>query len=170
MIFLALIVILYLAAWGSGYKIAVNLTPSMPRGIYLLMPVKNLSRGSLIAACNPNKEAVALYVKRGYLPESHRCSSGAAPIIKPIAAVPGDTVKLDDSGVSINDQHIDHSQIEDLDSNGHPIPHLLPGIISLANDHFFVMSTHSARSLDSRYFGPIQKMDVIGQVKPLYTE
>lgn len=170
MIFVGLVVLLYLVAWGSGYQIAVNPTTSMPRGLYLLMPVKDFSRGSLIAACIPDKKTATLYVKRGYLPASQRCASGAAPIIKPIAAVPGDTVKLDDSGVSINNHNIDHSKTEDLDSDGRSIPHLLPGIINLANDHFFVMSTHSARSLDSRYFGPIQKMDAIGQVKPIYTE
>lgn len=160
----------YLTTWASGYSVAVNPSVSMPRGLYLLQPVGDLSRGSLVAVCIPKGEAANLYVERGYLPESQRCLSGAAPVIKPIVAGPGDRVTLDDAGVTINGMLVAYSEIDDEDSNGRPMPHVSFGDLKLSNDQFFLLATHAARSLDSRYFGPIRDSDVIAQVSPLVTE
>jgi conjugative transfer signal peptidase TraF len=167
---IGLVGLAYVGTWASGYSVAVNPSVSMPRGLYLLKPVGDLSRGAVVAACIPNRESSRLYVERGYLPESKRCPSGAAPVIKPIVAGPGDRVTLDDDGVTINGMLVAYSEIDDEDSKGRPMPHVSFGDLSLGNDQFFLLATHAARSLDSRYFGPIRDSDVIAQVSPLVTE
>jgi conjugative transfer signal peptidase TraF len=162
--------LLYAGVWSSGYGLAVNPSISMPRGLYLLSPIERVTPGSMVAACISDSAAAKLFVERGYLPASERCSSGAAPIIKPIAAGPGDRVNTDDAGLRINGRAIESSRTADVDTEGRPLPHLKSVEYRLSDNEYFVVSTHTERSLDSRYFGPIHEEDVLAQARPLLTE
>ena len=78
----------------AGYRI--NLTPSMPLGIWKVTTA--IQRGSYVAACMPqDTEAAKLAMQRNYLPAG-RCPGGFAPLLKQIEALPGDTVTLTNDG------------------------------------------------------------------------
>ena len=82
-------------------ELRFNLTPSMPLGIYRLVPVpiSAVARGMAVAVCAPTG-ASALGRSRGYL-SIGRCPSGTEPLLKVIAGVAGDDV----DGVSEGRSH-----------------------------------------------------------------
>ncbi len=69
----------------------INLTPSMPLGIYV-KSYDVIQRGDIVAACLPESYK-SLALNAGYLHRGARCS-GSDPIIKEVIAVPGDHVIL----------------------------------------------------------------------------
>ncbi|MGT2457757.1 conjugative transfer signal peptidase TraF [Cupriavidus basilensis] len=154
---------------GVGVSLAYNTSPSMPRGLYLTVPVKQYARGMLAAICLPKGAAADLYRARHYLPESTRCSSGVAPVLKPVAGVAGDVVGIDHAGVSINGAVVPNSAVLDTDSQGAGIPHLPVGWQTrLAPGQVFALATHAARSLDSRYYGVLPDSQIIARAFPIF--
>lgn len=163
-------VALFLGTWASGCTVAINSTPSMAQGLYLVKRMAVPQRGDVAAVCIPNVEAAKVYRERDYLPTSPRCAVGIAPVMKPIVAVPGDQVRLDASGVWINGQLLPNSRVFDTDSQGLPIQHLPVGWQkTMAADEFFMLANRIERSLDSRYYGPVRRVDLHGAAVPLIT-
>lgn len=162
----------FAAAWLSGYSLALNPSASMPRGLYLLRattPAVAVQRGEVVAACIPNTEAAKVYRERNYMGASTRCTSGLPPVMKPLAGLPGDTVEVTNMGVWVNGQLLPKSRVFDTDSDGLPIAHLPIGWQkTLAPSEFFLLANHIERSLDSRYYGPIQRTNIHGRVRPLF--
>ena len=158
-------------SWVSGVSLALNPTPSMPRGLYLLTPIGVPQRGDVVAACIPAIPAARLYLARGYVPADPRCVSGVAPELKPIVAAPGDTVEVGAAGVSVNGQLLPNSRLVDTDSQGRPIAHLPLGWRrTLPSDEYFLLANRIARSLDSRVYGPLRRDGIFGRIRPILTD
>jgi conjugative transfer signal peptidase TraF len=101
--------------------------------------------------------------------ESHRqCPHGYQPLLKPIVAMTGDVVELTPNVVLVNGRSHSHSATVNQDSQGRPLPHLPWGRYLLAPGEVWVLSTFSANSWDSRYFGPIRVESVIATAAPLW--
>ena len=122
--------------------------------------------GMIVSACLPPQAATSA-LERGYLPEG-TCPSGAAPVGKVIAALPGDTVDVTDSGSFVNGALLPNSAPLLHDSKGRAMPRLR-GRIVLAEGTAWLYSGHSRRSFDSRYYGPVPLSGVRGQLFPLLT-
>lgn len=83
--------------------------------------------------------------------------------IKRLIATPGDTVSIADGHVIVNDEVLDESYIdpttytETYDQS----------TWTLGEDQYFVMgdNRHPGKSLDSRFFGPVEKKSIRGIVK-----
>jgi type IV secretory pathway protease TraF len=70
-----------------------NLSPSLPRGVYLLTPLRRAPRpGDLVLACPP-EPAAALARRRGYL-DPGPCPGGTRPLGKLVLAAAGDRLDL----------------------------------------------------------------------------
>src|SRR3990167_7537765 len=66
----------------------VNLSSSMPIGVYLQLPNDWIDRGDIVAVCLP--EAIASEGKeKGYL-LSGQCPGDTKPVLKEFIALPGD--------------------------------------------------------------------------------
>nr|WDE72621.1 hypothetical protein [Cupriavidus gilardii] len=142
----------------------------MPKGLYLTVPTTHISTGNVVALCIPKGRDADLYKARSYLPESGRCESGIAPVLKPVAATAGDDVRVVAGRVLINGRAIPNGEIASMDSAGRAIPHLRDGWTRvLADGEAFVMATYSARSLDSRYYGHIPTSLIVARAYPLLT-
>lgn len=134
-----------------------NASASAPRGLYRLTASTAFQHGDWVLAWAP--EAVhQMAVERGYLP-------ARVPLIKPVAALPGericaagDTIQLP-AGQSLNR----HSQ----DGQGRLLP-AWQGCRLLVADEVFLANPAVADSFDSRYFGPVSRLDVIGRLVPLW--
>lgn len=156
--------------WASGYAVAVNTTASMPRGVYLVGPLDQVKRAEVVGVCIPNQDQANVYRDRGYLPASSRCGAGLAPVIKPVAAIPGDEVRIDDKGTWVNGQLLANSRLFDTDSQGRPIQHLPLGWKkTMENGEYFMLANHIERSLDSRYYGTVRRADLQSRAYPLVT-
>lgn len=148
--------------------IIVNATPSMARGLWRESD-QPLKRGDVVIACPPATHVLQLGADRGYLGGGD-CPSDYEPLIKPIAAMPGDTVVVRPDGViEVNGTALQNSRSLSRDSAGRPLPGLPAGTYAVASGQVWLISTYSPRSFDSRYLGPVPISSIRGTVKPLWT-
>ncbi len=106
----------------AGFRI--NETPSAPMGLWRVTPVAGpLTRGAYVSFCPPDTPIFRLAKERGYLAKG-ACASGLQPLLKPVAAIAGDRVTLDEKGFWVNGELISNSRAEDHDSVGRPLPAL----------------------------------------------
>ena len=141
----------------------LNLTPSVPRGVYLLRPGVP-SRGDLVAACLPI-EAAALGRQRGYL-GTGACAGASAPVLKFVAAAAGDIVEMG-TDVRVNGAYLQPAPPLE-DRVGRRLYPYATGRHQLSRDQLWLFSP-TTQSWDSRFFGPVPVDNVLGVVRPLCT-
>ncbi|HVT60549.1 MAG TPA: conjugative transfer signal peptidase TraF [Thermoanaerobaculia bacterium] len=152
-----------LALLLSGLRF--NTSASLPRGIYLLRR-RPPSRVGLVLACPP-PWAARLALARHYLPAGS-CPGGTQPLGKLLLALPGDRLALSAAGLSVNGRPIPSSLPLPADTAGRPLPPHPYGRFQLGPTQVWLFSTHP-RSFDSRYFGPVDRADVLGILQPIWT-
>ena len=146
--------VLVTAAGEAGYR--VSFTPSMPVGIWRVVPTADYPRGATVSVCLP--------VDFPFLPRGS-CPLGMQPLLKQLVALPGDVVTVTPAGVSLNDGPLlPHSAPLSQDSDGKPLPSRL-GTWRLTG--YWLYGTDSPRSFDSRYFGEVAAADLRGIVRPV---
>jgi len=134
-----------------------NVTASTPTGLYFLQPVRTPQVGDLVAVMPP--EPIAHFLAEGgYLPQR-------VPLLKHVAALPGDTVCR--TGHLITIDGIVIGEARDRDSRGRGLP-VWSGCRVLDDGEIFLMNRHPD-SLDGRYFGPLPAASIIGRAVPLWT-
>lgn len=144
----------------SGLRI--NHTPSLPIGVWSVSPLKApLQRGQIVSFCPPDRPIFRDAVRTGILGQGN-CRTGWEPMLKPVIAVPGDRVEVRTSGLLVNDKAVPNSARLTF-----AIPMIEPGIYSLRQGEFWVVSTSHPRSFDSRYFGPVPIDGIEGLAKPV---
>ena len=142
----------------------VNLSESVPIGLYAVHPGTAPRRGMLAVACLPEglgREAMA----GGYLGRGD-CPGGAEPVLKPVAAAAGDTVDVTAAGVLVNGVPAVPPALA-RDSRGHAAASVPPGRYPVPQGAVWLLSAHSPRSWDSRYWGPVPESVVRGEAWPL---
>ncbi len=140
-----------------GSQLIWNRTASLPLGIYARLPIGNLRRGDEVALRVP-ASVRQLVRERGYLPE-------AGLLVKPIAAMAGDTVCRRGDLLLINGAPF--GAVRTHDSEGRPLPSF-GGCRVLGEHDVFLASAHP-RSFDSRTFGPVDVRALQSKVTPLWT-
>ncbi len=164
----ALTVLLFLPA---AFGLRVNTTSSMPLGFYRFTAVDggggsiSLQYGDTAIFCLQKSEAVSLAVSRKYL-GSGRCPGGLRPLIKTVAALPGDTITFTDDKIVINGKVIPTSTIQPADSHNRKMTSMLRAG-TIPKGQALMLSAHN-NSFDSRYFGLIPIAD-IQKVQPILT-
>lgn len=161
---LSLAVLLLMAlAWLLGFR--VNVTASMPYGVYRLM-AGHASRGQLASFCLES-DFSDLARERGYL-AAGSCPSGLRPLLKEVAGLPGDVIGFRDGLITLNGQVLAGTGAAIRDSQGRLMPasRLMPGVI--AQGMALMLSQQRAESFDSRYYGLVPLTD-IKPVKPVFT-
>lgn len=133
--------------WIGGIRL--NLSSSMPIGIYRVVTAKEAGHGDLVTV-RLTGLAESLALSRGYLPDA------GVDVLKRVAAAPGESIPL-------------HSfRRFETDKNGLAMP--LPDEIPLKagkNEYFIVGDAE--RSYDSRYFGLISGDQITAVVRPVFT-
>ncbi len=138
-----------------GY--CLNLTPSEPVGIYELVPGA-ITRGALVLLKQPHNPAASILQR--YVP-------GNLPLIKRVAALPSDAVRVEADGVYVNGVRWPESAPLAHDAEGRAL-NPYSGVHRVAAGELWVMSNHP-RGLDSRYFGPVAEASVVSRLRPLAT-
>jgi len=133
-----------------------NATASVPTGLYRVV-VREPYRDSLALIRLPEPFRTFSHV-REYVPAS-------ALVIKPIAALRGDTLCRHGNVVSINRRPV--AVARKLDAADRPLPRW-HGCRQLGVTAVAVIS-RPADSFDSRYFGPLDRGHVVGLVIPVWT-
>ena len=120
-----------------------------------------------MVACLPPEVAV-ISRARGYLGPGD-CPGSTQPVLKRVGALPGDTLELDDLGVTVNGQRVLARPIEVRDSAGRILPHAAFGSHVVAAEEVWLFGSSSARSWESRSVGPVPLASVRAVVRPMLT-
>jgi conjugative transfer signal peptidase TraF len=146
----------------------LNVTPSMPVGLWRMVPDRApLRRGEIVVVCLPDTALAQVGAARGYIP-SGSCPSGLEPLVKPIAATAGDVVAVSAAGVAVNGQAVHDTAQLAQDSAGRPLMAVAAGAYPVAPKEVWLLSGHDPRSFDSRYFGPVPEANVQGLARPIW--
>jgi len=147
-----------------GYR--VNTTLSLPMGIW--REATTAEHSAYVTFCLPDAPFARDIAARGYIPHG-LCPVGLAPLLKPVAAVAGDTVDVMPDGIAVNGRRVLNTAPITVDSLGRPLAAYPTGRYTVAPGQFWVISTQHPRSLDSRYFGPVPVSSVQTAMAPVYT-
>lgn len=136
------------------YGCTWNRSASVPLGIYCA--TAPLERGGFVKGCLPEqlgleaRDAGYLRLARSSL---NRCPGGVVPILKVVAAVGGDLVESDETGLQVNG-----SVVARYAPNS-PLP-VRPIFARVAPGELWLYGTHPS-SWDSRYYSAVRLTDVV---------
>ncbi len=133
----------------------INLSPSVPRGVYISQRGQEITQGSYVIFAVP--AAVKTLVSTWGWPDD-------AQLLKPIAAGPGDRVCQAGQSIFINAVRAARQRM--ADTQGNTLPRFR-GCVRLTEGQFFTLSTFAPHSFDSRYFGVVMRAQIIAVVRPL---
>lgn len=164
---IAIAVIVFSAAlqgvlYGGGMWL--NLTSSMPQGIYRQEPRKTPHPGDHVLSCIPKKAAVEAYT-RGYLGFG-TCPGHTAPVGKELCAQGGDHVVIDEQGIWVNGILLENTLPRPRDGEGRRME--LYAMDRVLEDDELLLASRRPESYDSRYFGTVDGGAVRGVITPIY--
>lgn len=134
-----------------------NATASAPIGLYVIHAAATARIGDMVLARTPASIRV-LAATRRYIPSN-------VPLIKRIAAGPGDTVCARGYSIFINGRQIARRRL--TDGRGRALP-WWTGCRMLGAGERFLLMAESPNSFDSRYFGPIPLSSILGRATLLW--
>jgi conjugative transfer signal peptidase TraF len=142
---------LLVVAVVSTRWVRLNISASLPYGLYRLTAVRApLTRGMLVVL------PVPACVRPWH--------AGWVPLLKPVAAVAGERVCIDDEVLWV--EGVPYGRVY-READGKALPRM-QGCYRLAEGEVFLASVQS-RSLDGRYFGPTPIATLTAQARPLWT-
>jgi len=145
----------------------VNLTGSMPIGIYQQLHHSKLHRGDIVSLCLP--KAIALAGKRNDYIGTGPCPGNAMRLLKQVIAVLGDEVKLSSYFIRVNDHRYFAPQ-QRVNHKGRHIYHWIKNGIYRNTKNVWVYGSHdTVHSWDSRYFGGVSLNAINGSYRKLWT-
>ena len=164
--------IIFLAIAAIHFGVVFNYTHSAPFGLYREVSYRAAmahDSAPYVFFC-PDVRWPGMKGQPNYRDPMRSCSDGFAPLIKPVAAWPGDTVEISAAGVAVNGHLLPHTTAIKRDSSGRRVLPCPPGKYLVQKNQLWVVSTFSPRSFDSRYFGPIPLNSVRSWVRPFLVE
>ena len=149
--------------WRS-FGLRLNTSPSLPVGLYRTTsdPAANL-----VEFC-PAEPFANLAIERGYR-SAGNCPDGAAPLLKPVVAKPGDIVEVSARGIVVNGRSIPNTAPIAADTKGRLLLPWPKGRYVVKPGTVWVASSFHVRSFDSRYFGPVSIYAIRDRVTPVLT-
>ena len=154
--------------WGLVYAVGIriNTTPSLPLGVYQLTN-ELLVKGAYVLFCPPPAAIFTMAKARGYLGAGY-CPGGYGHLMKRLVATKDDKVIINAEGVLINDRRLPLSGAIQHDGLGRSLPHYEASWV-LGDDEVLLMSDSHSGAFDGRYFGPIQRSQIEGVLRPVFT-
>jgi conjugative transfer signal peptidase TraF len=158
-----------LAAVALGLSGArINRTSSIPQGLYWTT-AEPVEAGSYVIFCPPPTDLFMVARRRGYVPNGS-CPGELGFMMKRVAAVGGDSIRVDASGMYVNGKMIPATTPAKFDSAGQPLPRLNIAERTLVDGELLLVGDASSLSFDSRYFGPIGRNQITSTIRPVLVE
>lgn len=152
------------AAVATAAGLRLNMTASAPSGLWRVTPIgpAQIGQGELVSICPPALGIVVAMRERGYLQPGDCPGTRSTPLLKPVVAVAGDTVTVTSgAGLAVNGRALQNSAPEA------GMPAWPPGTYPVQPGEIWVVSSYSAGSFDSRYFGPVAVENLRGRAAPV---
>lgn len=138
-------------------RLVWNDSESAPLGLYSVSPGEPIKAGMTVIARLPRPWRGFADMRR-YLPRT-------VPLVKHVAAGPGQTVCAEANQISIDGQFA--AERLAADPHGRPMP-WWQGCRRLGEGQFFLLMTDSPQSFDGRYFGISEAADIIGPARLIW--
>ncbi|MCW3835040.1 S26 family signal peptidase [Sphingomonas canadensis] len=138
-------------------RLVWNASPSMPVGLYSVSPGVPAATGELVIAWPP-KAVRWVAAERRYLPSN-------VPLVKRVAAMPGDEVCALGARIFINGEPSVARRA--ADRAGRPLP-WWEGCVRLREGQRLLLVVASPDSFDGRYFGVSERADILGKARLLW--
>ena len=154
LIFLIFLITLNLLGIYTRKCFVLNISSSIPIGIYKVDKSTDFKRGDIITFSTKNYSDILNY-------------SGSIKNItfsKYIAGISGDYIRIENNKIYINNK--EKGNIFKVDGLNNNLPQLKEKKYIVKVDEVFVLGTND-KSFDSRYYGCIKKSDVIYKLVPL---
>jgi conjugative transfer signal peptidase TraF len=159
---LCLVILILIALVAAGVRL--NVMPSAASGVYWLTAAPSpLDHGLLVVVQTPESRRLMREL-HGWL------ASWLLPIMKPIAALPGDQVCLLDGTLQIayGSTHEGYGPVL-TDHRGHRLPTWIDQGCRTIPEGSVFLASQAVQSLDSRYFGPVRMADIRHRAVPVLT-
>lgn len=141
----------------------INTTPSLPVGVYRIAD-EPVTKGAYVAFCPPQRDVFDWAVVRGYINPGD-CPGGYGQLLKRVHAVAGDTVLIDETGITVNGQLLPNSIPIRADAYGAALPQYRLDAV-LGESKYLLLSDLNPHSFDARYFGVIDQAQIVHVVRP----
>jgi conjugative transfer signal peptidase TraF len=157
------VIVIMLCLWDILIgRIRINLTPSVPTGIWETGKDDSVGsddiRGEYAVVAPSVHPGYRLAVERGYLHD-------LTPMLKRIEAVEGDLVSYDEGerAITVNGRYIIMTEILSRDTEGRALPRPIFPVRLKKGEAW--LSSENIRGYDSRYFGPVSS-DLLRKATP----
>jgi len=174
LILLTLVTSLTYTAYANIFKpktlfgFAYNRTHSCPTGLYQAYNTP-LKKGVIVQFCPPTTPMIKMWKQRGYLPKwDGPCAGRLGTFLKPIAALPGDTITLSKSGATVNGYYIANSAPQYEDPRHRPLIPYPFGTYTVKPGQVWLISHFVPDSMDARYFGPLEISRIESPMRKVY--
>jgi conjugative transfer signal peptidase TraF len=134
-----------------------NASASVPIGLYVINPAGRLTAGELLVV-RPLAPLAQFMASRRYL-------ALGVPLIKHVAALPGQIVCRSGSVITVNG--IAEDKALDRDTRGRKLP-IWQGCRAVRSGEVLLMNAGVPDSFDGRYFRPVPDSTIIGSATPLW--
>lgn len=136
--------------------IAINLTPSIPAGVYFTYPARNIKIGDIVIFEIPEDIKEIIYEREYIFRNCHE-------FIKQVGALEGAKIENREGKLYIDGKEI--GKIFPSDKAGRKFPQIEN--FEVSKNHFFPIGNHE-NSFDGRYYGEINKNKIRKKAKLLY--
>ncbi|HQU62680.1 MAG: conjugative transfer signal peptidase TraF [Nitrosomonas sp.] len=144
----------------------INTTSSLPVGLYRIVD-EPVSKGAHVAFCPPQSDVFDCAATRGYINQGD-CPGGYGKLLKRVHAVAGDTVLIDETGITVNGLWLPNSAPLSTDAYGAVLPQYRLNAV-LGESEYLLLSDLNPHSFDARYFGVIDRAQIVHVVHPIIT-
>lgn len=149
---------------ASGFHL--NISGSAPQGVWVADTTTedSIKRGTWVAVCPPVLPVTKAAAELRRLPYGDCPVLDVAPLLKPVRAVSGDVVRLQNGrNVTVNGVALPNT-VSKSDWMAWP-----DGEYTVKPGEVWLLSSYSDRSFDSRYFGPVKISEIQGAARPFLT-
>ena len=143
--------------WPPGPVLLWNASASSRIGLYAVFSPSHLRGGDTAIAWAP-APARRLAAARHYLPDS-------VPLVKRVAAVPGDRVCAKRRTIFVNSRPVALRRARD--PSGRPMPRW-SGCHLLGPGELFLLSRDAPEAFDGRYFGVTGRNEIVGKARLIW--
>lgn len=138
--------------------IYVNVTSSLPQGIYVRVPREEIKKGDYIVY-EPSEEVKEMIIKNGW-------GDGKHDFLKKVGAVSGEKYTIDSETLAFEIDGKYVGQVYEKDNAGNELPKMR-GKFEVPKGCVLPVAT-SARSFDGRYSGTIPESEIKAKVIPIF--
>lgn len=165
---LGMISIIALMLLFTAFGFRINLTDSIPEGLYRITHGGNL-KNAYVIFCPDDRVAFRQALQRNYIDYGLYCD-GYGYVMKKVVATQGDEVSITEEGVFVNQTIIPFSKPKRIDGMNRTLPRWYALNYRLKADELLTMTNQSEWSFDSRYYGPIHLNQIRGILLPIWVK